>query len=71
MLIGPGLMLEVCSLTVQELFMKLMSVLMYGSETMKGKKKERSGMKVIQMYSLRVLLGIRRMGKVLNTPIRE
>ena len=39
----------------------LMPVLLYGSETMIWREKERSRIRVVQMDSLRVLLGIRRM----------
>ena len=38
-----------------------MPVLLYGSETMIWREKERSRIRVVQMDSLRVLLGIRRM----------
>ena len=45
--------------------------LMYGSETMLWKDKERSRIRVEQMDNLRGLLGIRRMDKVPNARIRE
>ena len=48
-----------------------MLVLMYVSETMLWKEKERSRVKVVQMDNLRGLLGIRRMDRVLNAWIRE
>ena len=49
----------------------LVPVLMYGSETMLWKEKERSRISAMQMDNLRGLLGIRRMDKVLNAHIRE
>ena len=49
----------------------LIPVLMYGSETMLWKEKERSRIKVVQMGNPRGLLGIRRMNRVLNKRIRE
>ena len=48
-----------------------MSVLMYGSETVIWKGKERSRIRDVQMNSLRGLLGIRRMDNVPNAQIRE
>ena len=48
-----------------------MPVLMYGSETMISKKKERYWIIAIQMDDLRGLLGIRRMDNVPNARIRE
>ena len=47
------------------------SVLMYASETIIWKEKERSRIKAIQMDNLNGLLGIRRMDKVPNAWIRE
>ena len=49
----------------------LVPVLIYGSETMLWKEKERSRIRAAQMDSLRGLLGIRRMDKVPNERIRE
>ena len=49
----------------------LLSVLMYGSETRIWKEKERSRIRTVQMYSLRYLLGIRRLYKVPIARIRE
>ena len=48
----------------------LVPVLMYSSETMIWKKKERSWIRVVQTDNLRGLLGISRMDKVPNTRIR-
>ena len=48
----------------------LLSVLMYGSETMLWKQKERSRVRAIQMDNLRGLLRIRRMDRVPNARIR-
>ena len=44
----------------------LVPVLVYGSETMiwRGREKERSRIRVVQMENLRGLLGIKRMDKV-------
>ena len=58
-------MIGVCSFSV------LGSVLMYGSETMIWKKKERSRISVVQMDDLRSLLGIIRMDQGPNVRIRE
>ena len=44
---------------------------MYGSETRIWKEKERSRIIAVQTDKLRCLLGIRRMDKVPNPPIRE
>ena len=44
-------------------------ILKYDSEIMLWKEKERSRIRVVQMY--RVLLDIRRMDRVLNAQIRE
>ena len=49
----------------------LFLVLMYRSETILGKEKERSRTRVVQMDNIRGLLGIRRMDRVLNARIRE
>ena len=48
-----------------------MPVLTYGSETMIRRENERSRIRVVQMNSLRGLLGIRRMDKVPNARIRQ
>ena len=49
----------------------LVPVLMYGSETMLWREKERSRVRAMQMDTLRGLLGIRRMDRVRNAQIRE
>ena len=49
----------------------LVPALMYGSETMIWKEKERSRIRAVQMDNVRGLLGIRRMDKVPNERIRE
>ena len=49
----------------------LLPVLMYGSETMILKEKERSMIRDVLMYNLRGLLGIKRMDIVPNARIRE
>ena len=49
----------------------LVPVLMYGSETILWKEKEKSRIRGIQMDNLLGLLGIRRMDRVSNTQIRE
>ena len=49
----------------------LVYVLIYGSETMLWKEKERSRISNVQMDNLRGLLGIRRIDKVPNALIRE
>ena len=48
----------------------LMSVLLYGSETILLRKKERSRIRAVQMDNLRGLLGIRRM-EVKNAQIES
>ena len=48
----------------------LVPVLMFGSETMMWREKERSRIWFVQMGNLRCLLGIRRVDKVLNLWIR-
>ena len=45
--------------------------LVYGSETMLRREKERSRVRDVQMDKLRGLLGIRRMDRVPNARIRE
>ena len=49
----------------------LVPVLMYDSETMLWKKKERFRVSAVKMDNLRGLLGIRRMDRVPNSRIRE
>ena len=49
----------------------LVPVLTYGSETMLWKEKERSRIRASQMDSLRCLLDIRKMDRVLNARIME
>ena len=49
----------------------LVPVLMYDSERMVRKEKERSRVRSVQMDNLRCLLSIRRMDKVLNARIRQ
>ena len=46
----------------------LLPILMYGSETMLWKEKERFRIKAVQMDNLRGLLDIRRMDRVPNAP---
>ena len=48
----------------------LMSVLLYGSEAIICREKERSRIKAVEMDNIKGLLGIRRMDKALNTQIR-
>ena len=49
----------------------LVPVLLYGSETIIWKEKERSWIRAVQMDNLRSLLCIRRMDRVPNTRIEE
>ena len=63
-----GLQLEYARVLYETL---LVPFLMYGSETMLWRKKERSRVRAVQKENLRGLLGIRRMDRVLNTPIRN
>ena len=63
-----GLQLE-CSRVFHETL--LVPILMYGSETMLWKEKERSGIRDVQMDNLRGLLGIRRMDRLPNARIWE
>ena len=49
----------------------LVPVLLYDSETMLWKEKERSRLRAVQMDNLRGLLGIRRVYRVPNARIRE
>ena len=46
-------------------------VVMYGSETILWKEKERFIIRAVQMDTLRGLLGIKRMDRVLNARVRE
>ena len=46
-------------------------VLIYGSETMLRKEKEKSRIRPVQIDNLRGLLGIRRRDRVLNAQIRK
>ena len=62
-----GLRLE-CAMVLHESL--LVPVLMYVSDTMIWKEKERSRIKAVQMNNFRGLPGIRRMDKVLSTRIR-
>ena len=50
--------------------LSLFLFLMFDSETMLRKEKERSRIRAVQMDNLRGLLGIRRMDRVLNGWIR-
>ena len=69
---GPWLMLGICSLSVLVLHETLLvPVLMYGSETMLWRKKERSRLRAVQMDNFIGLLGIKRMDRVPNAKIRE
>ena len=61
--LGPLLMLGICSLTVH--------LLMYGSETMLWKEKEKSRIRVVQMDNLRGFLVIRRIDRIPNAWIKE
>ena len=68
-LVNAGVLQLECAKVLHEpLFM---FVLMHGSETMIWKEKERSRIRAVQIDNLRGLLGIRRLGKVPNTQIRE
>ena len=63
-----NLQLECARILHETLFVP---VLMYGSETMLRKEKERFRIRAVQMDNLRNLLGIRRMNRVPNARIRE
>ena len=69
----PYLMLGICSLSVLESCIKhlLAPVLMYCSETILWKQKERSRIRAVQVDNIRGLLGIRRMDRVPKARIRE
>ena len=65
-------MLRICSLSVLALRETLLvPILIYGSETMLWKEKERSRIRAVQMDNLGGLLGIRKMARVPNAQIRE
>ena len=64
-----GIFLVECARVLHETL--LVPAIMYGSETMLWKGKERSRVRGVQMDNLRGLLGISRMDRVLNTRIRE
>ena len=65
-------MLGICSLNVLVLHKTLLvPVFMYGSKTMLKKENERSRISAVQMESLRRLLGIMRMDRVLKAQIME
>ena len=65
-------MLGICSLSARVLHKTLLvSFLMYGSETVLWKEKERSRIRTIQMDNLKALLGIRRMDRFPNAQIKE
>ena len=65
-------MLGICSLSVLVLHETLLvPVLIYSSETMLWKEKERSRVRIVQMDNLKGLLGIKRMDRVSNARIRE
>ena len=49
----------------------MVAVIIYDSETMVWREKERSRIGAVQMNSLRSLLGIRRMDKVPNAQISQ
>ena len=49
----------------------LVPVLLYGSETMIWREKEKPGIRTVQKDDLRGLLGIRRMDRIPNARIRE
>ena len=65
---GSSLELE-CSRVLHESL--LTPVLIYGSETMIWKEKERSRIRAVQMDYLRGLMGMKRMDKIPNTRIRK
>ena len=65
---AKSLRLEFASVLHESL---LLPVLMYGSETMIWKEKERCRIRAVQMDNFRGLVGIRRMNKVPNARIRE
>ena len=68
LIINRSLQLQ-CARVLQESLLVL--ILMYGSETMIGREKERSRIRAVKMDNLRGLLGTRRMDKVPNAQIRQ
>ena len=58
-----------CAVVLHETL--LVPALMYGSETMLWKKKERFRIRAVQMDNIRGLLGIRRIDRFLNPQVRE
>ena len=65
-------MQRICNLSMLVLHeILLVPVLTYGSVTKLRKEKERSRIRAVKMDNLRVLLGIRRMDRILNLWIRE
>ena len=62
-------MLGICSLSVLETL--LVPILMYGSETMLRRERERSRVRAVQNDNFRGLLGIRRIDRVPNARIRK
>ena len=64
-------MLGICSLSMQESWVRHYFCLMYGSEAILWREKERSRMRAVQVENLRGLLGIRKMDRVPNAQIRE
>ena len=63
MVLGPWLMIGVCNFECTRVLHEslLKPVLMYGSETMIGKERERSRIRTIHMDDLRGWIGIKRM----------
>ena len=65
-------MLGICSLSVLVLHETLLlAVVMYVSETILWKEKERAIVRAVQMNNLKGLLGIRKMDRAPNARIRE
>ena len=58
-----------CAVVLHETL--LVPALMYGSELMLWKKKERFRIRAVQMDNIRGLLGIRRIDRFLNPQVRE
>ena len=65
---AKGLQLECARILHESL---LMPVLIYGSETVIWKEKERSRIRAVHMVNFRGLLSIKRMDIVLNARIRQ
>ena len=65
---AKGLRVE-CAMVIYEGLLEL--VLLYFSERMIGREKERSRIRAVQMSRIRGLLGIRRMDRIPNAWIRE